>query len=159
MADIFTTSGSKFFIGQALARKSTDFVLADFNTQSWVEVGYVETIGAFGDEASSVTFDAIGQARTYKLKGNRNAGDMQIVCGVNYGDYGQATLRGAETTSNTYAFKVQFNDKPAGGTAFSLRYFIGLVMSAREQLDGANNVMKLNATVAVNSNIVRTNAA
>jgi hypothetical protein len=31
-------------------------------------------------------------------------------------------------------------------------------MSAREALDTANNVMKLNATLGINSNIVRVNA-
>lgn len=159
MADIFATSGSKLYVGQSLATKSTNFVVADFNTQSWVEVGFVETIGAFGDEASSVTFDSIGQSRTYKLKGNRNAGDLAVVCAINYTDQGQATLRGAETVPNNYAFKVAFNDMPSGGSTPSLRYFIGLIMTAREQLDGANNVMKLNTTIAINSNIVRTNAA
>jgi len=32
-------------------------------------------------------------------------------------------------------------------------------MTAREVLDTANNVMKLNATIGINSNIVRVNAA
>lgn len=159
MSDIFATAGSKFWIGQALSEQVADFVENDFDSQSWVEVGFVESIGPFGDEASSVKFDAVGQARTYKLKGNRDAGDMQVVCAINYGDYGQATLRAAEKTSDNYAFRVEFNDKPAGGSTNSYRYFIGLVMSAREQLDGANNVMKLNTTVGINSNIVRTNAA
>lgn len=159
MTDIFATSGSKVYIGQSLAAKTTPFVLADFNGQSWVEIGFVETIGQFGDESASVKFDSIGSGRTYKLKGNRDAGDIALVCAINYGDYGQATLRGAESTPNNYAFRVDFNDMPSGGITPSKRYFIGLVMSAREQLDGANNVMKLNATIGINSNIVRTNAA
>jgi hypothetical protein len=118
----------------------------------------MENIGAFGDEAASITFDAIEQARTQKLKGTRNAGDMAVVCGIDYADTGQIALRTAETSPNNYAFKVLFNDMPSGGTSGSLRYFIALVMSARETLDTANNVMKLNATLGVNSNIVRVNA-
>lgn len=156
---VYATSGSKLYVGQALAPKVTNFVAADFAAQSWVEVRFTESIGAFGDESASVRFDAIGQQRTYKLKGNRDAGDMQVVCGINYTDQGQATLRGIETTNNNYAFRVDFNDMPAGGTVPSKRYFIGLVTSAREQLDSANNVMKLNVTIAINSNIVRVNAA
>lgn len=159
MSDIFATSGSKVYIGQSLAAKTTPFVLSDFAAQSWVEIGFVETIGKFGDESSTVKFDAVGAGRTYKLKGNRDAGDIALVCALNYGDYGQATLRGAESTPNNYAFRIDFNDKPAGGSVPSKRYFIGLVMTASEQLDGANNVMKLNATIGINSNIVRTNAA
>lgn len=157
MAGIFATAGAELYIGAALASQTTDFVLADFAGQSWVQIGWMENIGAFGDEAASITFDAIEQQRTQKLKGTRNAGDMSVVCGIDYEDAGQIALRAAEATPNNYAFKVLFNDAPSGGTP-SERYFIGLVMSARETLDTANNVMKLNATIGINSNIVRVNA-
>lgn len=157
MAGIFATAGAKLYIGGPLAAKTTDFVLADFNGQSWVQVSWMENIGAFGDEAASITFDAIEQQRTQKLKGTRNAGDLALVCGIDYEDAGQNALRAAEATSNNYAFKVEFNDEPAGGVP-SNRYFIGLVMSVREQLDTANNVMKLNTTIGINSNVVRVNA-
>lgn len=158
MAGIFATAGAKLYIGGSLAAKTTDFVVGDFSGQSWVSVGWLESIGAFGDEAASITFDAIGEGRTQKLKGTRNAGDMAVVAGIDYSDSGQIAMRAAEATSNNYAFKVEFNDEPLAGTP-SLRYFIGLVMSARETLDTANNVMKLNLTIGVNSNIVRVNAS
>lgn len=158
MAGIYATSGAKLFIGAQLDAQSADFVLGDFSGQSWVEVGWLENIGAFGDEASTITFDAIGGGRTQKLKGNRNAGDMGVVCGIDYEDAGQIALRAAEATPNNYAFKVEFNDAPVGGDP-SERYFIGLVMSVRETLDTANNVMKMNVAIGVNSNIVRVNAS
>jgi hypothetical protein len=158
MAGIFATAGAELYIGGSVAAQTSDFVLGDFSGQSWVQISWMENIGAFGDEASSITFDAIEQQRTQKLKGTRNAGDMSLVCGIDYEDPGQIALRAAEATPNNYAFKVLFNDAPSGGTP-SERYFIGLVMSARETLDTANNVMKLNATIGINSNIVRVNAA
>lgn len=158
MAGIFATSGARLYIGGSLAAQTSDFVLGDFTGQSWVAINWMENIGAFGDEAASITFDAIEQERTQKLKGTRNAGDMTLVCGIDYEDAGQIALRAAEATPNNYAFKVEFNDMPAGGTSGSLRYFIGLVMTARETLDTANNVMKLNGTIGINSNIVRVNA-
>jgi hypothetical protein len=159
MAGIFATAGAKLFIGGALAAKTVDFVLSDFSGESWVEVGWLENIGAFGDQANSITFDAIGQARTQKLKGVRNAGDMSVVAGLDYSDPGQIAMRAAEASPNNFAFKVQFNDEPEGGTKPSTRYFVGMVMAARETLDTANNVMKLDLTIGVNSNIVRDNAA
>lgn len=155
---IYVTAGSRIYIGQAVAQQSTDFVEADFLTHSFTEISWVESIGAFGDEAAEVTFDAIGEGRTLKLKGNRNAGNMELVCGQDYSDAGQAALRAAEATPDDYAFKVLFDDMPSGGTSGSIRYFIGKVMSARETLDTANNVIKLNATVGINSNIVRVDA-
>src|SRR5678815_3813011 len=156
MAGIFATAGSRLFIGGSVAAKTVDWVIGDFSGQSWVAVNWMENIGAFGDEAASITFDAIEQQRTQKLKGTRNAGDMAVVCGIDYEDAGQIAMRAAEAEPNNYAFKVQFNDAPVGGDP-SERYFIGLVMSARETLDTANNVMKLNATIGINSNIVRVN--
>jgi hypothetical protein len=158
MAGIFATAGARLYIGGSLAAQTVDFVEADFATQSWTPVNWMENIGAFGDEAASITFDAIEQQRTQKLKGTRNAGDMAVVCGIDYEDAGQIALRAAEATPNNYAFQVLFNDMPVGGTSGSLRYFVGLVMTARETLDTANNVMKLNATIGINSNIVRVNA-
>ena len=50
------------------------------------------------------------------------------------------------------------HDAPAGGTP-SERYFIAKVGSASEAYDTANAVMKLNASLWVNSNVVRVNAA
>lgn len=154
MAGIFAVSGSKLYIGGQLAAKSADFVEADFAAESWVEVGWLETIGQFGDESNEITFNAIGEGRTQKLKGTRNAGTMEVVAGVDYEDAGQIALRAAEAEPNDYAFRVEFNDAPEGGTA-SFRYFIAKVMSAREQLDGANNVIRVNTSLGINSNVVR----
>jgi len=155
MAGIFATAGSILYVGQSFPAQTTDVVEADFTGESWVQVSWMESIGEFGDEAASIKFDAIEVGRTFKLKGNRDAGDMQVVCGIDYADSGQIALRAAEALPNNFAFKVLFNDKPVGGTSGSIRYFIGLVMNAREVLDTANSVMKLRTTVAVNSNIVR----
>lgn len=159
MADIYATSGAKFYIGQPISTQSADFVESDFDAMSWLEVGFLESVSAFGDEASVITFDAIGEGRTYKLKGTRNAGDLALVAAINPGDDGQLLLRAAEGGSDNYAFRVEFNDVPAGGSTPSYRYFVGLVTSAREQLDGANNVMKLNINIGINSNVVRTYAS
>jgi hypothetical protein len=153
-AGIFATGGSKIYIGGPLSPKPSDFVLADFATQSWLPISWVENIGQFGDSSAAVNFDAIDAKRTIKSKGSRNAGDMTLVCGIDYKDPGQIAIRAAEATSNSYAWRVQFNDQAVGGQP-SFRYFVALVMEAREDLGTSNNVMKLNATLGINSNIVR----
>lgn len=156
---IYATAGSKVYIGQAKAAQTADFVAADFNGQSWVEIGWLDNIGAFGDESSEVTFDAIGKNRTQKLKGVRNAGNMELSAAIDYTDPGQIAVRAAETSPNDFAIRVDFNDKPSGGSTPSKRYFVAKVMTAREVLDGANNVSKLSVTLAIDSNVVRVNAA
>jgi hypothetical protein len=157
----FATAGSKVFIGGALDMKSTDFVAADFTSQTWVEIKNLEAIGSFGDTSEAIAQDIIGEGRTKTIKGTRNAGTMELVMAIDYADAGQIAVIAAEKTTADYAFKVEFNDKPASGASpkNSTRMFIGKVMSAGEALDSANNVMKMTASVAVNSNVVRTNAS
>lgn len=158
MPGIFATAGSHVYIGQPKEEQFANFVPADFNDQSWIEIGKLNSIGTFGDQASEITFDLINEGRTKKLKGTRNAGNMELVCAVDADDDGQATLRGAETESLDYAFRVVLNDAPSGDTP-SERFFIAKVMTAAEVLDTANNVVRLNATLGINSNIARVDAA
>lgn len=155
---IFATAGSVIYIGGTMAAKSSPFIAADFASQSWIEIGWAEAIGEFGDESSEITFDAIGEGRTQKLKGIRNAGTMACRFGISSDDLGQVALRAAETVPNDFAFRVDFNDAPLGGQP-SKRYFIAKVMTAREVLDTANNVVRLNASLGVNSNVVQIQAA
>lgn len=155
---IYATSGAHIYIGGVLPAKLTPFVEADFNTQSWVEIGWWENAGAFGDAASEITFDAIAQERTFKLKGNRNAGNQELMFAIDPADAGQIAVRAAEQTEHDYAFRVLFNDAPVGGDP-SERLYIAKVMSARDQLDNANSVMRLAVTLGINSNVVVVNAA
>lgn len=155
---LFATKGAKLEIGGALAMKSTDFAEADFTGESWTEIKNLENLGTVGDSSEEITFDAIDEGRRKRLKGVRDAGNMEIVLGVDYSDAGQVALLAAEKTKDSYAFRITFNDAPSGGTP-SERIFIALVMSVQEQMDTANNVTKLAATLAVNSNIVKVDAA
>lgn len=157
MAGISATAGSDVYIGGPQAAQSADFVQADFNTHSWVALEWLENIGQFGDESSEITFDAIGEGRTQKLKGIRNAGNLELVMGIDWEAVGQAAIRQAQLSPLDFAFRIDFNDAPSGGSP-SQRFFIAKVMTARESLEGANNVIKLNATLGINSNIVIVNA-
>lgn len=154
------TGGAKLYIGTTKTQKKTDFVLADFsasNAVTWVEIGELEGLGSVGDTSEAVNFTSISDKRTRTLKGPRSAGTMELVMGIDYADAGQQALIAAERTIHDYEFKIQLNDAPAGGTN-SERYFIAKVMSQSEQYDQANAVMKLNASLGVNSNLVRVDA-
>lgn len=157
---IFATAGAKIYIGGVMKQKGTNFVLADFTTppQTWVEINETEGLGSLGDSSEAITFTGISDARARTLKGSRSAGTMELVCGIDPADPGQIALIAAEKTIHDYAFKLVLNDAPAGGTP-SERYFIAKILSQSEQFDQANSVMKLNASLAVNSNVVRVDAA
>ncbi len=234
---IFATNGSKVYIGGAITVPAGDMTPASFVSQAWVEIGETENLGTFGDTSAEITFDSINSNRTRRLKGTRNAGNLELVCGLDYTDAGQLALIAAEKTIHDYAFRVVFNDAPAvrtstvtitnaspavvswtahglaenaavvftttgslptgltagttyyvktvltadtftvsatpGGTVIdtsgagsgthtittepsgSQRMFAAKVASSAEGLDAANNVMKLNATLWINSNVTR----
>ena len=86
---IYTTAGTRLYIGGPLAAKSSDFTEADFAGQSslWVEIDETEGLGSAGDTSAEVTFDGINSGRTRRLKGTKNAGSMDVVCGL--GRFGQ----------------------------------------------------------------------
>ena len=155
---IYATNGARLFIGAALPAKSTDFIASDFTPQTWVQIGEIEALGTLGDTAAEITFDAIASQRTRRLKGTRSAGSMEVVAGIDYQDPGQIAVIAAEKTPHDYAFKLELNDAPPGGTP-SQRLFVAKVASAAEALDTANTVMKLNMTLWVNSNVVKVDAA
>lgn len=157
---IYATAGAKLYIGATKEQKSADFVRADFSAAAavtWKEIKELEGMGSLGDTSESINFTSIGQARTKTLKGPRSAGTMELVCGIDYSDQGQQAVIAAEKTIHDYEFRMVMNDAPPGGTP-SERYFIAKVMSQSEQYDAANSVMKLNASLGVNSNVVRVDA-
>jgi len=160
MSHLFATAGAQLFIGPAKTFAGIDLTASDFTDGSpvFTEIQGTTNLGTFGDTSELITSNQIAVARTRKLKGTRNAGSMQVVCDLDYADPGQLAAIAAEKTNDTYAFKLQFKDAPSGGTP-SIRYFTALVMSASEQLDEANNSMKLNLTLEVDSNIVRVPAS
>lgn len=152
---IFTTSGSTISMTTTTTNPGT-FDAAGYGALSYTQIGSVENLGGFGDTSEEVTFDDIAQRRTIKLKGQRNAGNLELVCGRDDTDTGQDALYTAEQDNSTgnYHFKVTFPNRQASGGDDAVRYFSGKVMSVRETLDTANNVAKLEATIGINTAII-----
>lgn len=162
MAKMYPVAGCKFYIGDAaIDDKDADFAAADFDAVSWTEVTGWVTMGAIGDTSSLVSSDQIGNARTKKGKGTRNAGSMENAFDVVKDDAGQLALIAAEQTDDNYPFRVVYNDAPATGTdpTPSESLFVGLVMSTSYGGGGANDPRRMSATTEINSNIVPVAAA
>jgi hypothetical protein len=152
-------AGQKIYIGGQLEPETGDMVAGDFTSQTWVEIDGWSQCGAAGDTAALITTPLINRNRDTKQKGTRNAGQMQNVFAILPTDAGQIALIAAEKTNKNYAFKIANNDaatSPASPVPTpSLRYFVGLVMTAEESGGAANTVQSLNATIEINSNIVK----
>lgn len=161
MAELYPVAGAKISIGgTTVSTKATAWADSDFSAQSWTEIDGWETMGALGDSAESIVTQLIGRQRDLKMKGTRNAGTMENNFAIIRANAGQIALRNAEADDANYAFRIQFDDTPAGAAPTPTTvYFIGLVMSAREQGGGANTVQMLNSSIDINSNIVTVAAA
>lgn|SRR5262245_27677882 len=152
---LYPVAGCRFYISTSLfAELPADAVAADFTGVVWIEVKSWTQMGAYGDSAQLITTDLIGEGRTKKQKGSKNAGSMANVFALNSTDSGQLKMIAASKVLDNYAFKVELNDKSGAQTNNSIREFYGLVMMAQEAGGGANTIQTLNATVEINSNIV-----
>ena len=156
---IYSAAKTKLFIGgPKSASYAAPLAASDFTSVTWTKVSPIETIGSFGDSSEEVTFTSIDDSRTRRLKGARDAGVLEVSAGRDYSDAGQEAMLAAEASPNDFAFKIEMNDAPEGGTP-SIRYFVGQVMSAQEQVEGVNSILKVVYRIAINSNVVRVNAA
>lgn len=152
MADIFTATGTKVFIGPSVTN-ATD-TAAEFAALTWTEIGLIESIGEFGDQSSSVTGAVIGDGRMRKAKGARDAGELAITVFHAGDDVGQAALEAAEASYSNFAFKVVLPNRLNVTGTDEIRYFRGLVMSKRLNVGGNDNLVKDTYNVGINSPIV-----
>lgn len=150
---INTASGAKLFIATTQALPAN---LAAYQALTWTEVGEVEDMGEFGDESESVTFTALSDARTRKLKGPRDAGSQTVVVGDDMNDVGQIALEAAEASPLDHNFKVQLNDAVTIGGDDSLHFFRGLVMSKKRNVGNASNVVRRTFMIGINSAVLST---
>jgi len=144
---LYPVAGSRIYIGPQTVDQTDDFEASDFAGLSFVEIDGWQTMGSVGDTAALISTDLINRGRTTKQKGTFNAGSMQNTFAIIAADAGQLALIAASKVRDNYAFKILLQDG-------SVRYFIGLVMSAQEAGGGANTIQTLNASIEINSNVV-----
>lgn len=144
-----TAGGSKLYIGTTQDAES----VAEFEADSYIEVGEVEDLGQLGDESAEIQFTALADGRVRKLKGPKDAGTMGVICGADSSDEGQQAMVAAEAQIFDYNFKVELNDElTIGGTPTTL-FFRAKVMSKRRNIGNVSNVVRYNFNLGVNTEI------
>lgn len=149
---VYTTNGAKIFIGASMDITSGTVAATDFASQTFTQIKEVQSIGTLGDAASEVTFRSLEDGRARRFKGTRDAGTMELACGLDAEDAGQTALKAAEATSDNYAFKIELPDG-------SSRLFAAMVGTAQEAVSEADNIIMLTAALWINSNVVKVAAA
>lgn len=147
-----TTSGARFYIGTSNAIGSGSPALT-YETETWTEVGEVENLGEFGDEATLVNFLSVKDGRTRKLVGSRDAGTLALVCGRDPLDAGQIAMKAAAGTKFDFNFKVVAADAQSEDFTDSIFYFSGPVASQRNSFGGGDDVTKITFNIGINTSI------
>ncbi|ACL58450.1 hypothetical protein [Methylobacterium nodulans] len=154
MSGFTPSNGSKLFIGPSIDIDTIDAV-DDLSGLAFTEIKGLKDLGSFGDEATSITSNQLGNSRTLKAKGTKDAGTPSFVVDLKDGDPGQEAAIAAAATNFDYAFYIEYpNKKTATGTN-GKRYFAGQVMSCRENPGAANNAITMNINVGINTPIYR----
>lgn len=151
---VYTTAGSTFSIATGSTANTRPDNATAYAALTWQAVGEVENLGTFGDRANLVTFLSIADARVRKRKGAKNAGTMELVCGHDPLDAGQAALLAASNSQLVFNFRIVENDKADSNDTNSISYFTGLVMSGAKNLGGTDDITKRNFTIEIDSGIV-----
>lgn len=132
---------------------------AEYKADTYVEIGEIEDLGEFGDTFSAVNFTSLRDGRVRKYKGTADAGDITLALGLDNSDAGQAAVKVAhkDRSKGDYNVKITLNDgepdatPPVAPTTFYMR---GKVMNNTVAPGGADNVVRRNVTVAINSDII-----
>ena len=145
-----TAAGSKFYIGSTTVADT----IPEYEADSWEEVGEVEDLGEFGDEAGQATFTSLADRRVRKFKTSFDAGTIPVTCGSDPADDGQQTMVQAFASDLDFNFKVELNDKITISGTPTILYFRGKVMSKRRNVGQVDNVVRQSFTVGINSEIL-----
>lgn len=114
MAD--TLSGAKLYV--CATAQNSDLNEAAFEALTWVQVKGVGSHGETGTNTNIVSYDTWDTEFVQKAKGTSNAGDPEVELARIPADAGQIIMRtaGDHFNKNNYAFKIELNDAPSGGT-------------------------------------------
>lgn len=116
------------------------------------EIGLIENVGELGRVFQVVTFQAVKDGRTYKLKAGYDEGQLALTVGQDLTDAGQAALKTYANASNqnTYPFKMTI---VGADPSFSSIFFGAKVMSFRTMMGAANAVVKATINLEINTPI------
>jgi len=150
-----TAAGCRLYIGG----KTGADTQAEYEADTYVDVGEIEDLGEFGDTFSSVTFTSLKNGRVRKYKGTADAGDLTVTVGLDNGDAGQSAVKTAhkDRSKGDYNIKITLNDgDPDASPAIkpTTFYFRVKVMNNTVAPGAADNVVRRNITMGINSDIL-----
>lgn len=150
-----TAAGCRFSLGG----KTGADTQTEYEADTYIEVGEIEDLGEFGDTFSSVNFTSLRDGRVRKYKGTADAGDLTLTVGFDNGDAGQNAIKVAhkDRSKGDYNIKITLNDGDPTATPVlkpTTFYMRGKVMNNTVAPGSADNVVRRNITIGINSDIL-----
>jgi len=108
MANLISVAGSKLYIGPKVVVPDQDIDLTYFAGFDWTEVNGWTSAGALGDTQEIISQSVINRGRVLKLKGTRDAGNMENTFLPMISDAGQIRMRQAIDSCGSYAFRIEW---------------------------------------------------
>lgn len=140
----FSSVGSKFYLSAGVPATEN---AAGFGALTYTEVKELTDIGMIGPESAVILHNPVRENVTYKLKGTRNNGALDLKMARAPTDPGQALLITAEASTAFYAAKVELQN----GT---LLYCQVLVMSYKTGVGGQSQITSAEAKCEISGAIV-----
>lgn len=107
MSGLYPVAGSKLYIGSRVTAKGT-VTAADFDGQSWTEIGGWVNAGSIGDTQEVGEQSLINERRVRKFKTVLNGGTMENQFVPMALDPGQIKFKQAIDDCQPYAFKIEW---------------------------------------------------
>lgn len=117
---------------------------AGYTAKTYTVIGEITNIGEFGKEYALVTHQPLATRGVKKGKGSFNNGTLNPALALDEDDAGQALLRAALESDQSYAFKITLQS----GDAY---YLMGKIMSYKPNVGGVDDVVTASPSIEVDS--------
>lgn len=140
----FSSAGSKIYIsaGVPATIDSTGFAAL-----TYTEIKEVTDIGMIGPEDAVILHNPVGDNTTYKFKGSRNNGSLDLKGARATTDAGQTILIAAEASSAAYALKIVLQNA-------TILYCQALIMSYKTSVGTVSQITSFESKCEVSGPVV-----
>ena len=137
---IQTSAGMSLAIGTTQAATT----ITEFASDTYAPVGFLESIGDFGDTWTPIRFTGLN-TRVTVLKGSQDGGDVAFSFAFDDSNAGQVALIAAHADpTGNYNIRISFS----GG---QIRYFKAKIMQLSESAPNADSILMVNGSMSINS--------
>lgn len=138
MSGVATASGARLYIGTTAANQATD---------TFIEVGEVMNIPAFGRKYNEIKYTPLNTRGVQKFKGAYDDGSITVGLGKDITDAGQAALNAALDVDADYNVKIVDNDDiPPASAAVTISVATPGVVTWEDHGLPANSPVKFTTT-------------